>query len=97
MRKIINIFICIVSILSFIVSFKSFDVDESNRVANIENEIGEAFYIPDDITLSNPEEVYLLLESISKELNVNIFRQSITSDENGNLETRKYLLISFSN
>ena len=57
MRKIINIFICIVSILSFIVSFKSFDVDESNRVANIENEIGEAFYIPDDITLSNPEEV----------------------------------------
>ena len=94
MRKIINIFICIVSILSFIVSFNSFDVDESNRVANIENEIGEAFYIPDDITLSNPEEVYLLLESISKELNVNIFRQSITSDENGNLETRKYLLIS---
>ncbi len=96
MKKVISIFICIISLFSFVMSYNAFDIEKSNEIVNIENEIGESFYIPEDTILSDPTEIYSVLEKVSKELKVNIFRQSIVSDKNGNLEARKYALISSS-
>lgn len=94
MKKVICVFIFIISLLAFVMGYNNFDIEKSNTIANIENEIGNGFYIPDDSILSDPNDLYLVLEKVSKELKVNIFRQSITSDNNGDLELRKYALIS---
>ncbi|MEG1409712.1 MAG: hypothetical protein RSB77_03630 [Bacilli bacterium] len=93
MKKIINIFLCLLSIFSFFICYNYFNVKENNFISNIEKDIGEGFEIPYDSVLSDPNGVYSILLNASNKLNGNIFRQIVTTNKNGDLEIQKYILI----
>ncbi|HFL3608706.1 TPA: DUF1430 domain-containing protein [Clostridioides difficile] len=96
MKKLISIFICIISIFSIFISYNKFDVDKNNSIANIEHKIGKIFEIPDSPVLSDSKEIYTLLEKVAKQLNVNVLRQRVISNKDGDLEIRKYILLTSS-
>ena len=96
MKKLIGIFICIISIFSIFISYNKFDVDKNNSIANIEHKIGKVFEIPDSPVLSDSNEIYTLLEKVAKQLDVNVLRQRVISNKDGDLEVRKYILLTSS-
>lgn len=59
----------------------------------IEESIAKQFVIPNDILLSDPDEIYPLMYETAKESNVNIFRPTINFKENNQIEILKYVLL----
>ena len=90
MKKIIYIFLIILSILTCFEIYNKIDVNSINSILTIEKKIGEEFYIPDSLQISNPDEMYDALNEISENLKINIFRQVISSNIDGNFQIEKY-------
>lgn len=93
MKKIIYIFLIILSILTCFEIYNKIDVNSINSILTIEKKIGEEFYIPDSLQISNPDEMYDALNEISENLKINIFRQVISSNIDGNFQIEKYILL----
>lgn len=94
MKKIVVVFLIMASVLSFYISFRQTDIEEIRTIEGIEENIAQRFVIPDDPMLANPDELYPLLFEAARDLKINIFRPSINSRPDNNVEIIKYVLLT---
>lgn len=94
MKKIIVIFLIILSVFSFAIAYNQTAKEENNNIQNIENNIAKQFVIPNDTILSTPEEIYPILYETANECKVNIFRTNINYTADDKAEIIKYVLLT---
>ncbi|MET3208184.1 UNVERIFIED_CONTAM: putative ABC transport system permease protein [Paenibacillus sp. PvR008] len=96
MRKIVASFLVLLSILSFIRGYIQTDIDEFNKIDQMEKTIASPFSIPDNLLLADPEQVYPILLESAIQAKVNIFRPGINNKPNNEVEIVKYVLLTSS-
>lgn len=93
MRKFLGLLLLIAYVFSFLISFQITDNEQLGIVENVENQIAKKFTLPNNSILSNPKDVYPVLNQVASDLSVNIFRPTV-SYKNNNIEISKYVLIT---
>lgn len=94
MKRVLAIFLILISVLSFFITYLLIDKEERERMENVEKDIAREFRIPDDPELADPEEIYPLMAKVARESGVNLFRTSIYYNEKDQVEIQKYLLLN---
>ncbi len=94
MKKLIVVFLILLSTLTFLKCYLQTDSQEMNEFQNIEQTIGLPFSIPDNLLLANPEQTYKLLLQSAKETHTNILRAGLNYRADGQVEVIKYVLMT---
>lgn len=94
MKRVLAIFLILISVISFFITYLLKDKEERERMENVEKDIAREFRIPDDPELADPEEIYPLMAKVARESGVNLFRTSIYYNEKDQVEIQKYLLLN---
>ncbi|MGG2108001.1 DUF1430 domain-containing protein [Lysinibacillus pakistanensis] len=95
MKKLIILFLCLLSVFSYYISYKQFENAEWGKNMDADSFSDFSFLIEDnDLGLSDPEVVYPIILKTAKELGVNIFRDVIFYSEGNSVETTRYVLLT---
>ena len=94
MKKIVFLALIVSFVFSLSISYKQIKNDEIEKLATMEREIATPFIIPKHETLTNPDEVYPLLEKAAKKARVNLFRAGRYFRPDEQIEMMKYVLLT---
>lgn len=94
MKKLIVIFLCVISLFSYYISYKQFENEQWKNISDYENFSDYSFAIAKDSGLDDPEEVYPIILQTAKELKVNIFRDVTLYANEESVELFRYVLIT---
>lgn len=94
MKKLIIVFLCVISIFSYYISYKQFENIEWKKISEPINFTDFQFTITNDSLLSDPETIYPIIQKTAEELNVNIFRDTILYTEGNAIESNYYVLLT---
>lgn len=70
------------------------DINEFNKIDQIEKSIAFPFSLPDDPLLANPDQLYPILLESAIQAKINIFRPAINNKPNNKVEIVKYVLLT---
>lgn len=94
MKKVISTLIAIISIFSFAITYNIVDINQSNNIKTIEEDIAKPFEIPESLILADYNKLYSTILSVAQKMNVNIFKNNIIVNKEGEFETIKHVLFT---
>ncbi|MGC5774854.1 DUF1430 domain-containing protein [Paenibacillus pabuli] len=94
MKRLVTFFILLTCFISFYTSYNVYDQQEIERVYGLDQQLGSEFFIPDNLVLSNPDEIYPILLNTSTKMHVNIMRPAINNKPDQQIELVKYILLN---
>jgi len=94
LKKILTIFLILASVLSFFIAYNQTDKEELKKMEKAEEGIARQFWIPNNLLLADPDEMYPLLCEAANESGVNIFRTNIHYNTDDQAEILKYILLT---
>lgn len=93
MKKIIKFLIGINILLQVVIGIITISNDNIQNISEMEQRHCQAFYIPDNGVMNDPDDIFQVLKEISNEFEVNIIRKTVT-EADGKFEIIKYVLFS---
>ena len=94
MKKIIFLLLIALSSFQLFYSIQKISSDEFDEMNTVESTIAHELYLPDTISLSDPEQVFQCLLSTADDYHANVYRKAVQVNNDDSIDIVKYIMLT---